>query len=262
MPPLPFMSATLEVNIMDLTTLITACVLTVDPKIMHALIWHQSGGEPWAFSISGQRQPQVLRSVEDAVGSARTQPDNATIRIGLAGLPGTPRSVTATMFTPCSNIAAAARQIAQFGELCRASNRSKGDPIYCAIAAYRGSWERPDNGFADVVRATVAKDDAPDFEMSAETEIGTLRPPAARDTALIPSPNPTPDDNERARQSPLFPVKTKPSDSSPGASPASDRPAAGEQKNDALTVRLTATQPHADGLFVLRSGQRSREGSE
>jgi hypothetical protein len=247
---------------MDLTTLITACVLTVDPKIMHALIWHQSGGEPWAFSISGQRQPQVLRSMGDAVGAARDQPDNAVIRVGLAGLPGTPRSVSATMFTPCSNIAAAARQITQFAELCRASSRSKGDPIYCAVAAYHGSWERPDNGFAEAVRATVNAGDAPDFEMSAETGIGTSRPPTARDTALIPSPNPTPDDNERARQSPLFPVKTKPSDSSPVASPASDRPAAGEQKNDALIVRLTATQPHADGLFVPRSGQRSGEGSE
>ena len=66
MPPgLPLVS-TLEVNTMDLTTLITACALTVDPKIMHALIWHQSGGEPWAFSVSGQRQPQVLRNIEDA----------------------------------------------------------------------------------------------------------------------------------------------------------------------------------------------------
>ena len=32
---------------------------------------------------------------------------------------------------------------------CRTSGRSKGDPIYCAIAAYHGSWERPDNGFVD-----------------------------------------------------------------------------------------------------------------
>jgi hypothetical protein len=267
MPPLPFMSATLEVNIMDLTTLITACALTVDPKIMHALIWHQSGGEPWAFSISGQRQPQVLRSMGDAVGAARDQPDNAVIRVGLAGLPGTPRSVSATMFTPCSNIAAAARQITQFAELCRASSRSKGDPIYCAVAAYHGSWERPDNGFAEAVRATVNAGDAPDFEMSAEAGIdaadsGSPRQSATHETTPAPPPSTTPDDFEHARQSPLFPVKTKPSDSSPVASPASDRPAAGEQKNDALTVRLTATQPHADGLFVPRSGQRSGEGSE
>jgi hypothetical protein len=197
---------------MDLTTLITACALTVDPKIMHALIWRQSGGEPWVFSVSGQRQPHVLRSMGDAVGAARgTQPDDAAIRVGLTGLPGTPRSVTATMFTPCSNITSAARQIAQFAELCRTSTRSKGDPIYCAVAAYHGSWDRPDNGFADVVLATVAKGDAPDFEMPAGTGIDTAdisssRQPASYDTAPAPSSSPTPNDYERARQSPLFPV--------------------------------------------------------
>jgi hypothetical protein len=252
---------------MDLTTLITACALTVDPKIMHALIWHQSGGEPWAFSISGQRQPQVLRSMEDAVGAARTQPDNAAIRVGLTGLPGTPRSVSATMFTPCSNIAAAARQIAQFGELCRTSSRSKGDPIYCAIAAYRGSWERPDNGFAEVVRATVAKDDAPDFEMPEGRGIdtadsGSLRRSAAHETMPAPPPPTTTDDFERARQSPLFPVKSRPSEQSPSDHPVGGGPAGGEQKTDGLTVRLTATPPLADGLFVARSARRSAPKSE
>jgi hypothetical protein len=38
--------------------------------------------------------------------------ENAAL-VGVTGTPGTPRSVTATMFTPCSNIASAARQIAQ-----------------------------------------------------------------------------------------------------------------------------------------------------
>ena len=28
---------------MDLVTLIAACALTVEPKVMHALIWEQSG---------------------------------------------------------------------------------------------------------------------------------------------------------------------------------------------------------------------------
>jgi hypothetical protein len=256
------MSATLEVNIMDLTTLITACALTVDPKIMHALIWHQSGGEPWVFSVSSQRQPQVLRGIEDAVGAARTQPDNAAIRVGLAGLPGTPRSVTATMFTPCSNIAAAARQIAQFAELCRASSRSKGDPIYCAVAAYHGSWERPDNSFAEAVRATVNAGDAPDFEMSAETEIGTSRQSAVHETMPAPPPPTTTDDFERARQSPLFPVKSRPSEQSPSDHPVGGAPAGGEQKTDGLTVHLTATPPLADGLFVPRSARRSAPKSE
>jgi hypothetical protein len=65
--------------------------------------------------------------------------------------PGPPRSVTATMFTPCSNIVSAARHITQFVALCRVSTGSKGDPNHGAIPAWHGSWERPDNGFADRV---------------------------------------------------------------------------------------------------------------
>jgi hypothetical protein len=42
----PHPASTVEVIAMDLTTLVTACSLTIDPKITHALIWHQSGGEP------------------------------------------------------------------------------------------------------------------------------------------------------------------------------------------------------------------------
>jgi len=253
---------------MDLTTLITACALTVDPKLMHALIWHQSGGEPWAFSIAGERQPQVLRSMAEAIAAARsTQPGDVAIRVGLAGLPGTPRSVTATMFTPCSNIAAAARQIAQFTELCRASNRSKGDPIHCAVAAFRGSWQRPDNGFADAVQATVAKDDAPDFEMPDGTGIdiadsNSPRQSAAHETTPALPPPPTPDDDERARQSPLFPVKAKLSENSPSDHLATDRTVAGEQKNDVPVARLKPSQPLADGLFVSRPGQQSAPKTE
>jgi hypothetical protein len=252
---------------MDLTTLITACALTVDPKIMHALIWHQSGGEPWVLSTSGRPQPQVLRNIEEAIGAVRLQPDNVAIRIGLAGLPSTPRSVTSTMFSPCSNIASAARQIAQFVELCRSSQGSKGDPIYCAIAAYHGSWERPDNGFANAVQITVANNDAPDFEMPAgtgnnTTDSGFSGQLASHEAAPARSPSPTPDDYERSRQSPLFPVKTKPSESSPSDHPATDRTAASEQKDSALTVRLTSTQLRTDGLFVPRSGQQSAPKSE
>ena len=248
---------------MDLTTLITACTLTVDPNIMHALTWHQSGGEPWAFSVSGQHHPQVLKSMEDAVRAARdTQPNTVIIRVGLAGLPGTPRSVTATMFTPCSNVAAAARRIAQLVALCKAATRSKGDRNRCAIAAYHGSWERPDNSFADRVLASAAKGDAPDFEMPAGTgndagEISSSAHPASPDTTPATAPSATPDDNERARQSPLFPVMAKPSDSSPSERPESDRTAAGEQKNDAQTVPPAATEPHVDSVFVPRSVQQS-----
>jgi hypothetical protein len=55
-------------------------------------------------------------------------PPDVVIQVGPTGPPGTPRSVTATMFTPYSNIASATPHIAHFVELCRAPTRSKGDP--------------------------------------------------------------------------------------------------------------------------------------
>ena len=192
---------------MDLTTLVTVCALTVDPKVMHAVIWHQSGGEPWAFSVSGRSEPQVLRNVGEALDAARaTQPDDAAIRVGLAGLPATPRSVTAAMFAPCSNITSAARQIAQLAELCRTSSRSKGDPIRCAIAAYHGSWERPDASFADAVSTSVTKNDAPDFEMPSGSGIETADSGSSRQPArgAATASSAASDDRERALQSALF----------------------------------------------------------
>jgi hypothetical protein len=44
----------------DLIALVAACSLTVDPKLMHALVWHQSGGEPWSFSVPAERQASAL----------------------------------------------------------------------------------------------------------------------------------------------------------------------------------------------------------
>jgi hypothetical protein len=135
------------------------------------------------------------------------------------------------------------------------------------LRPHHGSWERPDYGFADAVQTIVAKGDAPDFEMPAGTgidtaDIGSSRQFASRDAAPAPPPPPTPDDDERARESPLFPVISPLSDRSPSDHPASDGPAASEQKSDTLTLHLTAIQPHTDGLFVLRSAQRSSPKSK
>jgi hypothetical protein len=247
---------------MDLTTLVTACALAVDPKIMHALIWHQSGGEPWSFTVAGVHQPQVFRDVSDAVDAAHdTYPVDVAIRIGLTGLSTTPRSVAAAMFAPCSNITIAAREIAQLAERCKTSPHFNGDPIYCAIAAYRGSWERPDNAFAAAVRTSVAKNDAPDFEMPAETsgdaaKVRSARRPAFRDTPMAPPA--APDDRQRARLSPLFPVKSRPSERSRIDDATSDRPAVEDQKSDIQSARPTPAQPPADSLFVPRSAQRTQ----
>jgi len=228
---------------------------------MHALIWHQSGGEPWSFTVAGVHQPQVFRDVKDAVDAAHdTYPADVAIRIGLTGLSATPRSLAATMFAPCSNITIAAREIAQLAERCNTSPHFNGDPIYCAIAAYHGSWVRPDNAFADAVRMSVANNDAPDFEMPANAGGDAAKarpapPPPFHDTAMAPPA--APDDRERARLSPLFPVKSRPSERSLSDDATRDRPAVEEQKSDIQSVRPTRTQPPADSLFVPRSAQRT-----
>jgi hypothetical protein len=245
---------------MDLVTLVTACALTVDPKIMHALIWHQSGGEPWSFTVPGEWQPQVYQTVRDAIRAARAMDrDDIAIRVGLTGLPADPRSVTAAMFAPCPNIAIAARRIAQLGERCKASPRFKSDPIYCAIAAYRGAWDRPDTAFANAVRTSVAKNDAPDFEMPKDTgfdfaDVDSAKQPALRDTATAPPL--APNDWQRGWSSALFPAKPQQLDGPPPQSSASNPRAADAQKFDAQNVRPPNVAPHADGLFVPRPTER------
>jgi hypothetical protein len=67
------------------------------------------------------------------------------------------------MFAPCPNVTLAARQLTQFAERCNTA--SKPEPSWCAIAAYRGSWDRPDIGFADAVRATLEGGNAPNFDL-------------------------------------------------------------------------------------------------
>jgi hypothetical protein len=155
--------------------------------------------------------------------------------------------------------------IAQLAELCRASSRSKVDPIRCAIAAYHGSWERPDTSFADAVSTSVTKNDAPDFEMPSgagiETaEIDASRRPALRDAEAAPST--TPDDGERARLSPLFPVATGLSGRPSSDHSSNGRPAIGEHAQEAPAVNLAVIQPRADGLFVDRSAPRTSPASE
>src|ERR1700674_2478729 len=147
---------------MDLVTLVAACGLTADPKLMHALIWHQSGGEPWSFSVTGERQPQVYRSAREAVREVQTAfPQGVPIRVGLTGLAAESTSATGAMFMPCPNISMAARPITQLVDRCSTVPSFKADPVHCAIAAYRGSWDRPDNKFADAVATSAENGDRP-----------------------------------------------------------------------------------------------------
>jgi hypothetical protein len=246
---------------MDLVTVVTACALAVEPKIMHALIWHQSGGEPWSFTVPGERQPQVYQTVREAIRAARaSHGDDVTIRVGLTGLSTDLRSAAAVMFAPCPNITLAARQIAQLSERCKTIPRFKADPIHCAIAVYRGSWDRPDTGFADAVRTSVAKGDAPDFDMPKDinfdfADVGAAVPPPSLDATAPPTI--APDDRQRGWSSALFPARPQQLDRpSTNASVSHSRPEE-LQAFDAQSARPPTAIVQTDGLFVPRSPQRS-----
>ncbi|MFL9824189.1 hypothetical protein [Rhodoplanes sp. SY1] len=245
---------------MDLVTLVALCSIGVDPKVMHALVWHQSGGEPWSFTVPGEAEPRVFRKVRDVVAEARAVSATATVRVGLAGLSVPPSAVTMMTFLPCPNIATAARQIVQLRTRCEASGRTDVAPISCALAAYRGSWERPDTRFAAAVRASVANGDAPDFDMPEDTGL------AFRDVVLdldapasdVPSSRPlsVADDRERGWSSGLFPLP-RASSGDPSERRSIIGPAAGPVQRDRKPdVGPRADDPPAHGLFVARSSRR------
>ncbi len=48
---------------MDLITLVTACSLAFDPKVMHALVWQHSGAEPWSVLVKGEASPRVYANM-------------------------------------------------------------------------------------------------------------------------------------------------------------------------------------------------------
>ena len=244
---------------MDLVTLIAACALTVEPKVMHALIWEQSGGEPWSFSVIGESLPRVFPTIQDAIREARAaRPEGDRIRVGLTGLSTTARSVTAAMFAPCPNITAAARQISKFAERCKAT--SNADPIYCAIAAYRGSWDRPDAAFADAVRITVEKGNAPNFEMPKDAYFDpndvTFETVTPRPQPASTAPEITPDDRERGWSSALFPAKPATPDST--SADAQNRDTAPEESRLPSPANATpgTSKTPADSLFMPRSSER------
>lgn len=242
---------------MDLVTLIAACALSVRPNnapmgldrsVMEALIFEQSGGEPWSFSVPGEGFARVLPTLKDAIREARAvRPDGGNIHVGLAGAPTQPQSATALMFAPCPNITLAAGEITQLVERCKAA--SKPNPIYCAIAAYHGSWDRPDTWFADAVRATVKKGNAPNFEMPKDAyRDGVADGSTAGQRAVLML-----DDRERGWSSALFPAKPMTTDHP--ATDVQNRDHAAEQSRsvEAPSHAPLANETPSDSLFVPRS---------
>jgi hypothetical protein len=244
---------------MDLVTLIAACALSVEPKVMHALVWEQSGGEPWSFSVPGESLPRVLPTIQAAIREARaTRPGGSRIRVGLTGLSTDPRSVTAVIFAPCPNITLAARQITQLAERCKTI--SKPDPLYCAVAAYHGSWDRPDTQFADAVRATVEKGNAPNFDMPKDayfdaSDIASERPIPGSHAALTTSA-PTPDDRARGWSSALFPVRPAKPDNTSTDVQNGDETVEQRRSPGLAAAAPSPSKGPVDSLFVPRSSER------
>src|SRR4029078_2811456 len=113
---------------MDLVTLVTACSLTIDPKLVHALIWHQSGGQPWIIAVEREPSPRVYPSMRDAIREARSISAGNAVRVGLAGLQAPASKVAASVLLPCRNVAMAAVQVAKYGSRCKAHPHLKSDP--------------------------------------------------------------------------------------------------------------------------------------
>jgi hypothetical protein len=130
------------------------------------------------------------------------------------------------MLMPCPNISIAARQIMQLSERCKVVPRFTANSMACAIAAYHGSWDHPDNKFADAVLTSMANGDAPNFDMPddigdrsddavTEPSVGGQRVSTARSTAL--------DDQQQGWSSALFPARSKQLDDTTSSSPDADR---------------------------------------
>jgi hypothetical protein len=136
--------------------------------------------------------------------------------------------------------------------VCQTVPRFKADPLSCAIAAYRGSWERPDTMFADAVRATVVKGDAPNFDMPKDAYFDSGDIGSDKVTApTVPS-----DDRERGWSSALFPAKPPQANTASADVPNHDRSAEASRSPDAASAILKTTKPPSDNLFVPRSSER------
>jgi hypothetical protein len=244
---------------MDLVTLITACAFNVEPKLMHALIWKQSGGEPWSFSVPGESLPRVLPTLQDAVREARAaHPEGDRIRVGLTGLSTNPRSVTAVMFAPCPNVTVAARQLTELAARCNTT--SNPEPTYCAIAAYRGSWDRPHIGFANAVGTTLEEGSAPNFDLPKDAYFDASDIAAGRPThkphAALNTPVSTHDDRKRGWSSALFPTESTNRNGTSAVEQNGDRAAVEPHLPGPASAMTATTKAPIDSLFVPRSLER------
>jgi hypothetical protein len=246
---------------MDLVTLVTACAVSVEPKLMHALIWHQSGGEPWALAVQNEPMPRIYLSMQEAIGEAHSVfVANDTVRVGLTGLPVSPLKATAAMFLPCRNVAIAAQRIAKLADRCKVHPRLKTDPNFCAVAVYRGSWQQPDVKFAQAVAATVAKGDAPNFDMLKDAtiellDIGSETPPPSSLLGSIAAS----EERDGGWSSALFPSNPQQSRNQSSNAPNDHRAAEQSPSSRVSNAHRSTANAPIDRLFVPTSSVRGSQ---
>jgi hypothetical protein len=245
---------------MDLVTLVTACSLTVDPKLMHALVWQQSRGEPWAASMQNGTLPRVYASMQEAIREIRANAAaSETVRIGLAGVAVARSVVAPAVLLPCRNVAMAATPLAKLTERCKAHPRLQHDPTYCAVAVYRGSWDKPDVDFADTVEISFVRGNAPNFDISNDTGIEFLD--IASDTPASPANGASPEsarvleERKRGWSSALFPMRSEQSTGQSINNGNGDTSAGVASSTRVPTDRALADNASAS-LFVRRSFDR------
>jgi hypothetical protein len=245
---------------MDLVTLVTACALSAEPKLMHALIWYQSGGEPWAVSVRNEPMPRVYSSMQEAISQTRAASGaNSIVRVGLAGLPLPPSKVSAATFLPCLNVTIAAQRIARLVERCNRHRRHRSDPIFCAVAVYRGSWKQPDVKFAQAVTASVARGDAPNFDLPKDIHVefldtATDTPPPSNDLAIGAAS--ASEERERGWSSALFPPNHQQPASQPNDGPSERRAAEDMPSSRVRNAPSSTPKSPVDRLFVPTSSDR------
>jgi len=114
--------------------------------------------------------------------------------------------------------------------------------------------------FADAVKATVVKGDAPNFDMpqdgnfdSSDIASHTLKPD--RDGALTAAAVSS-DDRERGWSSALFPAKPPHADTASAEMPNHDQSAEALHSPGHVGASPTTSNPWGDSLFVPRSSER------
>jgi len=174
----------------DLVTLVAMCSIGFGPEAMRSLIWRQSHGSPWSFSLPSDAVPRVFGTLRDAAAAARAaQADSATIRVGLTGLEVDLGAATAqpneALFAMCPNVTIASERLRRLQNRC-ARDPVNADPTWCALAVWRGSWEQPDGRFADAVMLGIALGDVPNPELPSETDGGSPPHATQKEMPILP----------------------------------------------------------------------------